>query len=257
MVNSKMPSTLITPTTNLHIPSTIFSGRAIQPAHAVLSDGRIVLVWSEFNQSSDRFDVFTQLFDENMVAIGAETRINSYTLLDQIEPSIAALANGGYVISWMSAGFDPANSEIQSDINVVQYEIVSQVFDATGNALNTESVVNTSSDGTQSDPLIVPLADGGYLVVWHHRNYVTPDENGESARFQRYDEFGVAVGAETTVPATALRSSGSTVTAFQTPSVVQISSDRIAFAWEAAILDEIYLTVTNMNGELISQTLVG
>jgi|GEM_PF-7074778 len=38
------------------------------------------------------------------VPVGGEFRVNTYTTGDQDSPTITALSDGGFVVSWMSSG---------------------------------------------------------------------------------------------------------------------------------------------------------
>jgi hypothetical protein len=62
--------------------------------------------------------------------------------------------------------------------------------------LTPESQVNTSDGGAvQSDPQVVALPDGGYVVVWRDESLVH-NPNGATIVGQRYDRAGERVGGE-------------------------------------------------------------
>jgi hypothetical protein len=50
--------------------------------------------------------VYAQRFHPGGVRVGTEFRVNTTTFNDQIEPSVAPLGNGSYVVAWrlFSAG---------------------------------------------------------------------------------------------------------------------------------------------------------
>lgn len=124
-------------------------------AAAALADGGFVIAWSSDGQDGDRYGVYGQRFDANGTADGAEFQINTETVSNQLFPTIAALADGGFVIAWMSILQDGDSSGI-----------FGQRYDASGSAVGTEFQINTFTTGSQSFPRISGLADGGFTVVW-------------------------------------------------------------------------------------------
>jgi hypothetical protein len=59
-----------------------------------------------------------------------------------------------------------------------------------------ETLVNTNVTGTQQNPAITGLPDGGYVVSWADGDPVGGDGSGASVKFQRYDAAGNRVGGE-------------------------------------------------------------
>lgn len=122
-------------------------------AVAALKNGGYVVTWESSSGGID--DVFMQRYDANGNKLGGETPVNSTTTDDQDDPSIAVLGNGDYVITWTSDGQDGSGDGIYM-----------QRFDASGNALGSETQVNTTVTGDQQDSSVIALADGGFLVSW-------------------------------------------------------------------------------------------
>jgi Ca2+-binding RTX toxin-like protein len=117
---------------------------------------------------------------------GAETQVNTYTTSYQQTPSLTALADGGWLVTWASAGQDtPDNSGI-----------IQQRYDAFGNAVGGEILVNSYTNSFQGDPSATGLADGGWVVTW---NGFGQDSDGYGVYQQRFDAGGSAVGEETLV----------------------------------------------------------
>ncbi|GAA6163901.1 hypothetical protein NBRC116590_16050 [Pelagimonas sp. KU-00592-HH] len=85
-----------------------------------------------------------------------ETRVNTYTTDDQDDPRIAALPDGGYIIVWES--FGPTG---------VGNSIYVQRYDADGNAVGGNVLVNTSNTISQSNPRVDVLRDGEWVVTWN------------------------------------------------------------------------------------------
>lgn len=120
----------------------------------------------------------------------AETRVNTYISSRQSEPHTIALRDGGYVTVWSGAG--PLDEG---------YGIFLQRFDATGNRLGGETLVNTTTQYAQHNPSVALLASGGYAVTWD--NTVPGNGPGDPAALgifaQAFDASGGRVGVETRV----------------------------------------------------------
>ncbi|MBP6057813.1 MAG: DUF4347 domain-containing protein [Nitrosomonas sp.] len=67
-----------------------------------LSNGGFVAIWQTLDVGSPSFGIFVQRFDANGVAQGDELRVNT-TIETSSDPSIAALNDGGFVVSWQAA----------------------------------------------------------------------------------------------------------------------------------------------------------
>lgn len=128
------------------------------PRIAALSGGGFVVVWHSNNQDGSSFGVYAQAFGANGLPQGNETLVNTFTGNMEFSPEIAALAGGGYVIAWISAGGQDGNG----------YGVFAQAFAADGTPIGTEAQVNTyvtDHQGAQSHR-ITALADGGYVITW-------------------------------------------------------------------------------------------
>jgi hypothetical protein len=60
-----------------------------------------------------------------------------------------------------------------------------------------ETLVNTNVTGNQTLPSIAALNGGGYVVSWTDVDPAGGDGSGASVKFQRYDDAGNRIGAET------------------------------------------------------------
>jgi hypothetical protein len=111
-------------------------------------------------------------------AVGSETRVNGGPFSyygDQIVPQVVRLANGELVVVFTS------NSTI-----------VTQRYDATGNAIGGETVISPISSNFYADPAITALASGGYAISYTRQ----PSGGGDREIFVRsFDAAGNALGA--------------------------------------------------------------
>ena len=152
------------------------------PAISALSDGGFVITWQSTGQDGDSWGIYAQRYDAAGVTQGAEFQVNTYTTSNQQAPAIAALRDGGLVITWQSAGQDGDSLGIYA-----------QRYDAAGVAQSAEFQVNTYTTNDQQAPAIGALTDGGFVITWQ-----STGQDGDSLGIyaQRYDSNGVAQGTE-------------------------------------------------------------
>lgn len=155
------------------------------PSFAALSDGRFAVAWVS---SDDENAIVVQLFDGQGTKVGAEITVNS-SLYAQDPPTITALENGRYVVTWSWSGQDDPNSAPGQNGGVY-----SQILDADGTKVGPVSVVNATVVGDQFDPEIVALAGGGYVVIW--TDYLNTGSASFEINAQVFSATGVKIGDE-------------------------------------------------------------
>lgn len=148
----------------------------------LLSDGGIVVTWHSYLQDGNNWGVFGQRYDSSGVASGGEFQINTVTDNIQQGPSIAALENGGFIVTWYSHLQDGSG-----------YGIYGQRYDANGDADGVEFQVNTYTTTHQLETSVASLLNGGFVVTWHS---LGQDASSYGIHGQRYDNNGAADGVE-------------------------------------------------------------
>jgi hypothetical protein len=149
---------------------------------AALADGGFVVTWASNGQDGSGWGVYAQRYGADGQPIGPEFRVNTYTESSQYTPSVAALADGGFVATWTSIGQDGSEGGIYA-----------QYFGADGQPVGAEVRVNTHIGSPQSVPSVAALADGGFVATWQSW---TQDGFGEGVYAQRYGTDGQPVGGE-------------------------------------------------------------
>ena len=125
------------------------------PSVTGLKSGGFVVSWAS-NQDGSGYGVYGQIYAANGAAVGTEFQINTMTANYQHFPSITALADGGFVATWMS---EPQNG--------AGYGIYGQRYDANGAKSGTEFLINSNGASFNHDtPSVTGLADGGFVVTW-------------------------------------------------------------------------------------------
>ena len=150
---------------------------------APLADGGFVVTWTDY--SSPGGDIKMQLFDAAGAKVGGETLVNSRTANSQIFSDVAALANGGFVITWQDEPGDVPNAGL--------FDIKAQVFSAAGLPVGGELAVSLAANG-QWVPRAAALSDGGFLVTWTDDSLTGGDASLSSIKAQRFDSAGNRIG---------------------------------------------------------------
>ncbi len=146
-----------------------------------LTDGGFVVAWEDSGGLDGNLSgVFAQRYDSSSATVGSEFQVNTSTTGDQQLPSITGLTGGGFVVAWQDSVTDSATLGVYM-----------QVYDSAGATVGSETLVNTTSTGSQQDPHVSGLQDGGFVVVWTSTQTDAGDIYG-----QRYDSTGTAVGSE-------------------------------------------------------------
>ncbi|WGM40072.1 VCBS domain-containing protein [Caulobacter sp. NIBR1757] len=163
------------------VVNTTTTDQQLSPAIAALTDGDYVITWSAYNHDGSEWGVYAQRFNADGTRDGQEMLVNTLTDSAQIYPSVAGLSDGGYVIAWQTyTGADADNSG---------YGIAGQRYDAAGNAVGGEFLINGVGYQDQSQVTLVAAPDGGFVVAWTSYQ-ADGSSNGVVAR--RFDAAGNA-----------------------------------------------------------------
>nr|CAM76811.1 HEMAGGLUTININ/HEMOLYSIN-RELATED PROTEIN [Magnetospirillum gryphiswaldense MSR-1] len=147
-----------------------------------LADGGFMVVWHDAGLDTNGYGIYARRYDAAGTAVTNEIRLNDTIALAQKEPAIDVLANGGLVVAWQTMTGDGDGNGIAV-----------RRFDSSGTALGTETIVNTTVAGEQTQPQVVALANGGYVVGWASAN---KDGAGMAAVVRVFDAQGNAVSGE-------------------------------------------------------------
>lgn len=76
------------------------------PDIASLSDGGWVVTWQSDGQDGNAYGIYAQAYNADGSKDGHEIRINQHTNSEQMDPTVAGLEHGRFVISWKSYDID-------------------------------------------------------------------------------------------------------------------------------------------------------
>lgn len=164
-----------------------------EPALAALPDGRFVVTYTDqlddghFLNTGD-YNVRAQIFAADGTALGPAFPVNTTTQNFQGACTIAALADGCFVISW-SDGSETGGDESSLAIRA-------QVFKSDGSKSGQEFLVNTTTQDFQGAPVITALIDGRFVVSWSDFSETRDQPSVMTVRAQVFNSDGTKSGAE-------------------------------------------------------------
>ncbi|WP_374246395.1 hypothetical protein, partial [Zoogloea sp.] len=195
----------------------MLSGDQYEPSVATFADGGFVVAWRSDGQDGSGAGVYAQRFDASGGRVGAEFQVNSATVSNQYDPHVSVLAGGGFVVVWSDDG-----SRDGSGIG-----IYAQRFDASGAKVGGEFLVNESTYGSQYQPAVAALENGGFVVTWYNDNVGAAGGSYSDVYMREYQADGTPVAPELRV------NSPSTSYAQFEPAVAHIGSDNFVVVWRS------------------------
>lgn len=173
-------------TTNDILVNTFTNNFQINPSLAVLNNSNVVMVWSSMNQvrSNSMQDVYGQLLSPTGQKIGSEFLVNQFTNFNQRTPSVAALAGGGFVVTWVSEqqrilapslGANTGYTTI-SAAPTPSVDAYARIFSTSAVATGNEFLVNTTVNPC-ANVTVSSATDGGFLIAWGANDLVNPSNS--------------------------------------------------------------------------------
>ncbi|MGO1120473.1 calcium-binding protein [Rhodovibrionaceae bacterium A322] len=117
---------------------------------------------------------------------GSEFLVNTDVLSLQLNPAAVEI-DGGFVVTWTTFVSALGDSSGQA--------VHAQLFDATGNKVGSEFLVNSSTNSAQANPSVAATANG-FVVTWMDYSGTGADNSDFAVRAQLYDSSGNTVGTE-------------------------------------------------------------
>jgi hypothetical protein len=151
------------------------------PDAARLSNGNVVVVYEdEFSGGQD--DVEFAIVGPTGTIVKAATVAAGSSTLEEFEPTVAALRDGGFVIAW--------TTDVVGAPGIGSQDVKYEVYDNAGNRISGNDLqAATDLFDDQNEPQVVALNDGGFLIIWD-------SDAGEEFRGQQFNAAGGKVGPE-------------------------------------------------------------
>ena len=178
---------------------------------------------------------------QGLPASRSELLVNTTTTSSQFTSSesrgsthaVAVARDGSHVVVWSSLNQDGSG-----------WGVYGQRFDAAGNAIGSEFLINQSTTNDQKNATVAMNGRGDFVVAW---TSVNQDGSGSGVYARRYDAAGTALGNEFLVNTTTTGNQDS-------PVVAMASKGRFLVVWEgqgAGDLDGVFGQCYNVNGTAI------
>jgi len=159
------------------------------PAVALLSTGNFVVTWTcatGVSGVSLDYQVMGQIFTPAGVKVGSELVINPNVSGYQQSPDVAALAGGGFVVTWTEGGgyFGDSGSGVAA-----------QIYSDSGARVGSTFLVNTIVTNGQGSANIAALSNGNFVVSWLDGSGYT-SAAGFLVKAQLFNSQGAKIGGE-------------------------------------------------------------
>lgn len=175
------PSNIWLSTTDL-VVSTFTNTFQTTPALAVLNNSNVVVVWASFNQAgtNSALDVYGKILSASGQTVSNSFLINQFTNFNQRNPSVSALANGGFVVAWVSEQqltlaptYGNGSSELSvKNLTTPSVDIYARLYQSNGVPVGNEFIVNQTGNPAAT-PVVAPSTNGGFLIAWSGKDLVT------------------------------------------------------------------------------------
>jgi Ca2+-binding RTX toxin-like protein len=161
--------------------NTTVTGNQAAPSVTALSDGRFVAVWQsdETGDGGTGTCIRMRIYNPDGTPAGEDQVVNTAGGGDQTLPVVAELEDGNIVVAWQSDASDGDGTSVRA-----------RMYDAFGTALASEFVVNSVTAGNQTEPSIVALEGGGFVIAFTEN----ASEVGTGLYARQFDEDGDPVG---------------------------------------------------------------
>lgn len=139
------------------------------PSVQTLPNGNFVISWQVPVEDGSGYGIYSQIFSQETTPVGNAFLVNQDTNGDQVNPKIAAMANGNFIVTWKSWE--------QS-----RWMVYGQVFGFSGTKIGSPFSIGSQSLGSQDFPLITALPNNTFIVTWE--NY--DDQSSNQIYAQRF-----------------------------------------------------------------------
>lgn len=166
-----------------------WAGNQEYPSLGRLADGKLIAVWMDQRGDDSGEGIKAQMFTDKGVKLGGEFLVNTTSAGRQSGADIAGLSNGNFVVMWTDAS--GTNGEVAGS------GIRAQIFNAKGEKVGLEFLVNSVVAGNQYSVSVAALKYGFFVAAWASEvGDLNSDYNTASIKAQIFDASGRKVGRE-------------------------------------------------------------
>jgi len=197
------------PLTSSLLANQTLAGSQGESTVKAMSTGGFVMVW-EGRGATDQHGIFARWYDASGNPLTAEIQINQTSGGTQSLPQVAVASDGTAVFVWHGVGTGDFDG------------VFTRRFDASGNALTAEQLVNVTTTNEQAFADVAIANDGSALVTWSSRHQ---DGSDWGIYARRLDASGTPIGSEFQVNSESNQS--------QVASSVTESGNGFVVAWQS------------------------
>ncbi len=181
------------------------------PRLARLTDGSVIVAWSNVGLDGDLAGVFVQKLSASGQKIGSPFAANVTTAGNQRSPAVTPTADGGFAVAWVGENqrFDRSA------------DVFARMFSSTGFPLTGEVRLNAGTN-ICATPSIAALPGGGFAAAWSEYDYDDP-ASGWDVIAASYDGSATALAVPQTINAYRLSD--------QLSPRVAVAGDTVLVAW--------------------------
>ena len=140
--------------------NTTTAGDQADASIAALSDGGYLVVWQSMGQDGSGGGIYARRYDASGAPLGGEMPVNTTTADIQERPFVAALANGGYLVTWTSFGQDGSGS------GVFAQRYGNGLFATEQTALDLKGTISVADvDADPADVTVTLSVDYGIITI--------------------------------------------------------------------------------------------
>ena len=168
----------------------------LNPVLTVLNNSNVVVIWTSYNQagSNSMQDVYGQILSPTGQPVGTNFLVNQFTSFNQRTPAVAALAGGGFVVTWVSE--QQRQTVVTNSVYVSSaaallpsVDVYARLFNAAGVAAGNEFLVNADNNPC-ANPAVAAATDGSFLIAWTAQDLANPN-NDLDVRARPFTSTGV------------------------------------------------------------------
>ena len=131
-------------------------------AVAALDNGNFVMTWTrrDYAPNGGALDqVWAQVFNHSGQSIGSAFQVNAPSIYRSYLGQVSALGDG-FIVVWQDD--NPAFGPNFSD----RGDVHARIYDASGNAIGAEFIVNETLERGQSQPLVTQFGTDDFAIAW-------------------------------------------------------------------------------------------
>ena len=144
---------------------------------AALSSGNIALIWTSKEQDGDFGGIYCKIINDSGSVIYPEFRVSSTTVYDQSSPSLTAVSNNRFIVTWQSQYQDSSMYGIYGQFILNDYDPNIESI-----KYYNEFLINKYTNNDQKYPQVLSLNNGNnFLVAWESQYQ---DGNGKGLYYK-------------------------------------------------------------------------